>query len=199
MSTVIFSSRSFICRQCSRTLSSSSRQGQPQRSATAALSGELYTRDIVDSNPLIETVAESLNRADNRPLSRLQPQQSRSPTLDALEPRSATKPAPRPGLGNAALTKLFSDELSEANRTVRRLEDPVLENQRASRRRDLELQMQRRWKVGEVYAPHDLSGVEGNKWKQLRKKTKQPVDVIDLLGINPLHFYKVRDGRSKGI
>ncbi|GKT45111.1 37S ribosomal protein RSM18, mitochondrial [Colletotrichum spaethianum] len=48
-------------------------------------------------------------------------------------------------------------------------------------------QMPRRWRAGEVYAPHDLSPVEMEKWR----KSKRPnVDVIDLLGINPLDHYR---------
>ncbi|KAK2037255.1 ribosomal protein S18 [Colletotrichum somersetense] len=48
-------------------------------------------------------------------------------------------------------------------------------------------QMPRRWRSGELYAPHDLSPVEAAKWR----KTKRPnVDVIDLLGINPLDHYR---------
>ncbi|GKT60311.1 ribosomal protein S18 [Colletotrichum tofieldiae] len=48
-------------------------------------------------------------------------------------------------------------------------------------------QMPRRWRAGEVYAPHDLSPVEMEKWR----KSKRPnIDVIDLLGINPLDHYR---------
>ncbi|KAK1593263.1 ribosomal protein S18 [Colletotrichum navitas] len=48
-------------------------------------------------------------------------------------------------------------------------------------------QMPRRWRAGEIYAPHDLSSVEMEKWR----KSKRPnVDVIDLLGINPLDHYR---------
>ncbi|KAK2007993.1 ribosomal protein S18 [Colletotrichum eremochloae] len=48
-------------------------------------------------------------------------------------------------------------------------------------------QMPRRWRAGELYAPHDLSPIEMDKWR----KPKQPnVDVVDLLGINPLDHYR---------
>lgn len=50
--------------------------------------------------------------------------------------------------------------------------------------------MPRRWRVGDVYAPHDLSGVEMSKWKKLRKKPKVKYDVMDQLGMNPLDHYK---------
>ncbi|WYZ41509.1 hypothetical protein EsH8_V_000404 [Colletotrichum jinshuiense] len=48
-------------------------------------------------------------------------------------------------------------------------------------------QMPRRWRSGEVYAPHDLSPVEMEKW---RKPKRPNVDVVDLLGINPLDHYR---------
>jgi small subunit ribosomal protein S18 len=59
-------------------------------------------------------------------------------------------------------------------------------------RADLEKQMQRRWRLGDVYAPHDLSGAEAAKWKKLRRKVQPRWDVLDQLGINPIHHYKVR-------
>lgn len=54
----------------------------------------------------------------------------------------------------------------------------------------------RKWRVGDVYAPHDLTGVEQSKWKKLRRRGKAGVgkgrvDVVDQLGINPVEHYKV--------
>ncbi len=48
-------------------------------------------------------------------------------------------------------------------------------------------QMPRRWRAGDVYAPHDLSPVEMDKWKR-----PQPArdDVVDILGINPIDEYR---------
>lgn len=59
-----------------------------------------------------------------------------------------------------------------------------------NRAADLERQMPRtsKWKVGDVYAPHDLSAVEATKW---RKRKSSERDVFDVLGINPLEEYKV--------
>nr|XP_036589506.1 ribosomal protein s18 [Colletotrichum truncatum]KAF6801511.1 ribosomal protein s18 [Colletotrichum truncatum] len=48
-------------------------------------------------------------------------------------------------------------------------------------------QMPRRWRTGDVYAPHDLSPVEMDKW---RKPRRPDVDVIDMLGINPKDHYR---------
>ena len=51
-------------------------------------------------------------------------------------------------------------------------------------------QIYRQWQPGDVYAPHDLSGVEQKKWKQGRKRPQE--DAFDILGINPVLEYKVR-------
>jgi small subunit ribosomal protein S18 len=49
-------------------------------------------------------------------------------------------------------------------------------------------QISRRWKTGDVYAPHDLSEVEMKKWKQ---RGKPAVDVFDVLELDPLVEYRV--------
>ena len=60
--------------------------------------------------------------------------------------------------------------------------------EKEGRARDLERMKTRVWKAGDVYAPHDLSGVEMEKW---RKKKAGDKDVFDMLGINPLREWKV--------
>ena len=71
-------------------------------------------------------------------------------------------------------------------------------------------QMTRRWRVGEVYAPNDLSAREANAWKQARLIN---ADVVDILGINPVEEYRnfsmiseymtmmgqIRHGRETGL
>lgn len=49
-------------------------------------------------------------------------------------------------------------------------------------------QIRRRWRAGEVYAPHDLSPQEMKKWKS--RKTPD-YDVFDILNMNPIDEYKV--------
>ena len=46
----------------------------------------------------------------------------------------------------------------------------------------------RRWKKGDIYAPHDLSPMEMRKWKQ---RVQPDRDIFDTLNINPLDEYKV--------
>lgn len=48
--------------------------------------------------------------------------------------------------------------------------------------------MTRRWKAGDVYAPHDLSPQEMKKWRMRQPRDR---DVFDALAINPLNEYKV--------
>lgn len=50
-------------------------------------------------------------------------------------------------------------------------------------------QITRRWKEGDVYAPHDLSEVEMQKW---RRRDRPAYDVFDVLHMNPLDNYRVR-------
>lgn len=64
--------------------------------------------------------------------------------------------------------------------------------QRTYSRQDLERQMIRRWKSGDVYAPHDLTGIEMAKWQKTRRKERQSFDVLHQLGIKPIEQYKVR-------
>ena len=59
----------------------------------------------------------------------------------------------------------------------------------ANLRADLSKQISRRWKAGDVYAPHDLSPVEMKKWKN----RDRPIhDVFDVLDFNPMEHYRVR-------
>jgi small subunit ribosomal protein S18 len=51
--------------------------------------------------------------------------------------------------------------------------------------------MTRKWKDGDVYAPHDLSGVEMSKWSKGQPKGRPKKDVFDMLKINPLNHYWV--------
>lgn len=68
----------------------------------------------------------------------------------------------------------------------------VEELENAKRANDLSQQISRRWKAGDVYAPHDLSAEEMAKWK---KRDQPKYDVFDLLGYDPLENYKVRPRR----
>lgn len=57
-----------------------------------------------------------------------------------------------------------------------------------NRAKSLEKYQTRQWREGDIYSPHDLSPAEMKKWTQPKGKTE---DVFDILGINPIHEYKV--------
>jgi hypothetical protein len=73
---------------------------------------------------------------------------------------------------------------------------PTRELQESDRLSQFQRQIYRKWQPGDVYAPHDLSGSEQKKWKQGRKKPQQ--DAFDILGINPVLEYKVREQHGRG-
>ncbi|KAI0202068.1 ribosomal protein S18 [Astrocystis sublimbata] len=52
---------------------------------------------------------------------------------------------------------------------------------------DLIRQMPRRWRAGDVYAPHDMSPSEMSKWQ---RSTRRKKDLVDLLGLRPLDMYR---------
>ncbi|KAI1416221.1 ribosomal protein S18 [Hypoxylon sp. FL1857] len=52
---------------------------------------------------------------------------------------------------------------------------------------DYSRQMPRRWKPGDVYAPHDLSPAEMAKWRRNQARKK---DLVDMLGLSPLDMYR---------
>ena len=72
-----------------------------------------------------------------------------------------------------------------------------IRNQRAEVQKRMEAQrageeymmhMPRRWREGDVFTPHDLSGNEMRKW---RKRQDRKEDVLDVVGVNPLDNYRV--------
>ncbi len=84
----------------------------------------------------------------------------------------------------AATHRPASNKVSAHDRMRERLADV----NKVRRALDMERQIHRRWKAGDVYAPHDLSSEEQQKWQKRRPRES---DAFDQLGINPLHEYKV--------
>ncbi|KAK0909277.1 hypothetical protein LTR57_016462 [Friedmanniomyces endolithicus] len=80
-----------------------------------------------------------------------------------------------------------------ADRQRLKREQALAELARPYSRRDLEQQIPRRYKLGDVYAPHDLSGTEMGKWRKMRRKPRvvsHGSDVLDSLGVDPREHYK---------
>ena len=59
----------------------------------------------------------------------------------------------------------------------------------ARRSKAIERMAARKWRTGDVYAPHDLSPEEMRKHQKYRPPG---ADVFDVLNINPLDEFKVR-------
>lgn len=80
-----------------------------------------------------------------------------------------------------------------AGKLVKRTKEPntrpMEQLGRNVKRQDLLQQMTRKWKTGDIYSPHDLTGYAMSKFK--KRRTRPPVDVLDMLKIDPLKEYKV--------
>ena len=100
-----------------------------------------------------------------------------------------TPRAPRQPLdATDRVRNLLADSEARRQRITERKKS-TLDRMRAKKlSEDFSRQMTRRWKAGDVYAPHDLSPEEMVKWKQSQRPTK---DVLDMLGLNPLDEYRV--------
>ncbi|KAF2807846.1 ribosomal protein S18 [Mytilinidion resinicola] len=73
-------------------------------------------------------------------------------------------------------------------KTVTLTPKDVQDAELSAKRTDYEQQLARKFKPGDVYAPHDLTGQEMQKWKKSRNAPK--TDAIDALGLNPINEYK---------
>ena len=80
------------------------------------------------------------------------------------------------------------DRYAQDRSTRQQSRELVEESDKVTRAAELQKQQPRRWKVGDVYAPHDLSPAEMKKWKQ---RSPPDQDVFDILHINPIDEYKV--------
>ena len=96
------------------------------------------------------------------------------------------------GRGSAGVSRLLQDsarkERERRSGITARSYNDVEELKSHNLANDLSKQITRRWRAGDVYAPHDLSEVEMAKWK---KREKPHHDVFDVLDLNPMEHYRV--------
>lgn len=85
----------------------------------------------------------------------------------------------------ALLQRLTAEASPRMSASAR--EQTIANVERQNHIRDLERLQVRQWVPGNVYAPHDLSAVEMQKWRERAAGNK---DVLDLLGIDPLQEWK---------
>ncbi|KAI6791582.1 hypothetical protein KC332_g14689 [Hortaea werneckii] len=174
-----------ICNQCRRTFASSAPTGQ-QQSATAAF------HEVLEQG---QKTAQNASRPAPQRTATAEPAR----TKPAHPSTAAAPPSPE---APAAATRANPTAFDIAERTIQesgaarrraQAEEALRNSLRTLDRKDCETMMTRRWRVGDVYAPHDLTGVEMAKWKKLRRKPRPrsgDVDVMDQLNMNPLDHYK---------
>jgi hypothetical protein len=61
---------------------------------------------------------------------------------------------------------------------------------------DLRKRLGRVWVTGDVYTPRDIGPVEQGKWR-IKKERQKHGDVFELMGKNPLSYYKVSKNKKK--
>ncbi|KAK5114529.1 hypothetical protein LTR62_002464 [Meristemomyces frigidus] len=166
-----------LCQYCRRTFTSS-QPAREQQPATAAFT------ELVEASRRENSTAQS-QRINNR---RASPSDTQ-PTSNPFFPTTNTKQ--RPDLHELGVNLIRQSQAS--SRAATTSDQKRAELDRTTARKDLEQQIPRRFRAGEVYAPHDLSGVEMSKWKKLRRKARVPShgrDVLDQLGLDPRKEYK---------
>ncbi|TVY33416.1 37S ribosomal protein rsm18, mitochondrial, partial [Lachnellula occidentalis] len=100
-------------------------------------------------------------------------------------------PAPNSKANQAILNltqkHLFDDRKDAQRNTANHRADAVADVKDSERAGKFTRLITRRWKAGDVYAPHDLSDVEMTKW---RRRTPPTHDAFDALDMNPLDHYR---------
>jgi small subunit ribosomal protein S18 len=147
-----------------------------------------------DPPPRVSATSDHLAALGDAPSSS-SPSTSSTPTPAFTNPIQRVKMKNLPGNSTAsrAVTRLLqvSDRKERERRAGRitRSSDDVEELRKYNMAADLSKQITRRWKAGDVYAPHDLSEVEMAKWK---KRDRPNRDAFDVLDFNPMDHYRVR-------
>ncbi|KAI1389991.1 ribosomal protein S18 [Hypoxylon trugodes] len=124
----------------------------------------------------------------SKPSQALRTDSSATSNLLALDDQSSSSNSPfsktrRPRDATSAAADVY-DRLHGTVSKRMRLEEELRQKNESD---DYSRQLSRRWKAGDVYAPHDLSPSEMRKW---RKSQMQKKDLVDMLGLKPLDMYR---------
>ncbi|KAL2071853.1 hypothetical protein VTL71DRAFT_13088 [Oculimacula yallundae] len=114
--------------------------------------------------------------------------QARPAFVNPIQTQAQRKP--RINEQNARLLSMFqrsTETRTSQEQQRKRGATTVEEMQNRNLAQDLTKQISRRWRAGDIYAPHDLSEVEMAKWK---KRSQPHHDVFDVLDINPEEHYR---------
>ncbi|KAH6655397.1 hypothetical protein BKA67DRAFT_560563 [Truncatella angustata] len=112
------------------------------------------------------------------------PPASSASTLLDLDASPARAPRNKTAMAQAIFNRLRSPQRRTPEGEELKVETELRGKNLAD---DYMRQAPRRWNLGDVYAPHDLSAVEMKKW---RKITTVERDLVDLLGLSPLDMYR---------
>jgi small subunit ribosomal protein S18 len=104
--------------------------------------------------------------------------------------KGSASPSSEPSKGLAQLVSRIVPQTQSLNRGYTKEDERRRSSEDIARAEQMERFLTRRWKDGEVYAPHDLSASEMKKWAR-RNRPNQ--DAFDLLALDPLSLYKVCD------
>ncbi|KAI9750896.1 MAG: hypothetical protein M4579_006258 [Chaenotheca gracillima] len=133
--------------------------------------------------------------AANNPISALAASLDTEKSPNSSRDRSDTSKPPAAGNSKQRQGQFnyLRDMVSRGNRGAARMDrkrnqrGTMQELEAQTKAADVERLMHRRFKQGDVYAPHDLSSTEMIKWRRRNKPTK---DAFDALAINPIDEYK---------
>ncbi|CAJ2502287.1 Uu.00g096810.m01.CDS01 [Anthostomella pinea] len=133
--------------------------------------------------PLSSTASSQAIRTDSATASLL--------NIDSPSPSSSGKPSPNnsdPTRAASDIYKSIGNNRGSGPRGTPESRQRLEQDLRAKNQtEDYARQMTRRWRVGDVYAPHDISPSEMGKW---RRNQARKQDLVDMLGLSPLDMYR---------
>ncbi|KAI4241254.1 MAG: hypothetical protein L6R40_004670 [Gallowayella cf. fulva] len=101
-----------------------------------------------------------------------------------------------------SIISAISRDQAAQSRTSHKIRSALAETEASYRATDLERHLYRRFRPGDIYAPHDLSPAEQQKWRSrtsfggniskahARTHKQNARDVFDVLGVHPLDEFK---------
>jgi hypothetical protein len=160
--------------------------------------GTIFSRLLSSARPLLGTPVRRRDHAD-RPgssaASLLEASRDRpgpgASRVSRLDPPPSSQASVR-SASHGILSVLEHGRRARQRSTAERGRPGERERERESERHrqgaQLARMISRRWKAGDVYAPHDLSASEMRKW---RRRGAPAADVFDVLALRPEREWKV--------
>jgi len=159
------------------------------------------------SQPTIRALSQSTPKSKSHEsdteaiqLQRIQEHLVKFQTHKPKKPRTFRK-LPGLGLDLSKLTPAHTGPTPDHSAFNKVKETAALANSRRyqmEEENDLRKRLGRIWQQGDIYAPRDLGPAEQQKWMD-RRDVRRKGDVFELIGKNPLLFYRVSRMRLNGI